>query len=186
MELYGHTTSYFKDIFINYESFSNWYKSIPLSSGSTDIPSEKTFTLIFYNYSDSHVCMSDESFKQRFAVDLYTYYKEFEETTKAIDSLMSLKSEDISTEYSHIVNTAIIPQTPFNTSVEEVDFLTQQEKQMYKKGKLQITKELLSNKRTYTVKTFLNRFKHLFIKILDDNYNHLVGEPEDINHGTIS
>lgn len=180
MELFGHTTSYFKDIFPDYKSFVDFYKSTPLSSSEDDYPSEKTFSLILYEYADSHVAMSDESFKQRFSVDIYTYYREFESTTKAIEDMLKLKDDDIAVEFSHIVNIASIPETPSNTDVEKVDFLTQQEKQINKKGLLQIKREQLSSKRAFTVRTFLNRFKHLFIRILANNYNHLVGEPEGV------
>ena len=90
METIMHNSLLFKNIFKSYQDFKNWYTSTPLSDSVEDVPSEKTFTLIAYEYNDSSVNSSIESFKQRFANDVYTYYKEFEATTKAIDELMRM------------------------------------------------------------------------------------------------
>ena len=78
-----------------------------------------------------------------------------------------------------ITNYANIPETASSTDVEEVDFITNQQKAINKKGKLQIKKEQLSNKRTFTVKTFLNRFRHLFIKVISPAYTFVVAEPDE-------
>lgn len=169
----------FKNIFKNYEEFKLWYLSIPLSEGEDDVPSEITFTLIANEYNDCHSCLSVESFKQRFSNDLYTYYKEFEETTKSIKELMSLTDEEISTEDSMITNFANIPENESSTDEETVDFITSQQKSINKKGKLRIKKEQLSNKRIYTVKTFLGRFKHLFIKVISPYYTMVIEENDE-------
>ena len=169
-EIIDYNTRLFKNIFPNYESFASWYKSLPLSDGEYDCPSEKTFTLIAYEYNDSHTSLSPDSFKQKFANDIYTYYREFEETTKGIVDLMELTDDEISTTDEMITNIANIPETESSTNVEEVDFITTQQKNINKKGKLQIKKEQLSNKRIFTVKTFINRFRHLFIKVVSILY----------------
>lgn len=178
MEQYNYNTELFKNVFPEYKSFSDWYKSIPLSENDTDCPSEKTFTLIAYEYNDSHLAYSVEGFKQHFALQLYSYYKEFEETTKSIISLMNLTDKDIAIADSMITNIANIPETASSTDVEEVDFVSTQQKSINKKGKLQVQKELLSNKRAFTTKTFLNRFRSLFIKILSPSYTYVVCEKE--------
>lgn len=166
----------FKNIFPDYETFSIWYKSTPLSDSETDVPSEKTFALIAYEYNDNHVAFTEESFKQRFAVDIYTFYREFEETTKSIIAMMQLTDDEIATADAFITNTAVIPETVTSTNVEEVDFVTSQQKQINKKGKLQVKKEQLSAKRVFTTRTFIKRFKHLFVKVIDDAYTPVIGE----------
>lgn len=166
----------FKNIFPNYETFASWYKSTPLSDGENDVPTKKTFSLIAYEYNDNHVAFTDESFKERFAIDIYTYYREFEETTKSIIAMMQLTDEEIATADSYITNTAVIPETAMSTNVEEVDFVTSQQKQINKKGKLQVKREQLSTKRTFTTRTFIKRFKHLFVKIIDDAYTPVIEE----------
>lgn len=166
----------FKNIFPDYETFSTWYKSTPLSDSETDVPSEKTFALIAYEYNDNHVAFTEESFKQRFAVDIYTFYREFEETTKGIIAMMQLTDDEIATADAYITNTAVIPETATSTNVEEVDFVTSQQKQINKKGKLQVKKEQLSAKRVFTTRTFIKRFKHLFVKVIDAAYTPVIGE----------
>lgn len=179
MEIIDYNSKIFKNIFTDYESFSSWYKQTGLSDNEEDCPSKKTFTLIANEYNDSHVCSSVESFKQRFSNDLYTYYKEFEETTKSIDELMNLTDKEISIAGQTIINVADIPENESSTDVETVDYISNQTKNIVKKGNLQIKKEQLSNKRTYTVKTFINRFRHLFIKIISPSYTFVVKEEDE-------
>lgn len=179
MERIDYETRLFKNIFPDYQSFTNWYRSTPLSDGEKDVPSLKTFTLIAFEFNDSHISLSVESFKEHFANDIYTYYREFEATSKSIIDLMNLTDDEISIADSMITNFANIPETESSTDVEEVNFITNQQKAINKKGKLQIKKEQLSNKRTFTVKTFLNRFRHLFIKIISPAYTFVVAEPDE-------
>lgn len=179
MERIDYETRLFKNIFPNYQSFSDWYRSTPLSDGVEDVPSLKTFTLIAFEFNDSHTSLSVESFKEHFANDIYTYYREFEATSKSIIDLMNLTDDEISIADSMITNFANIPETESSTNIEEVDFITNQQKAINKKGKLQIKKEQLSNKRTFTVKTFLNRFRHLFIKIISPAHTFVVAEPDE-------
>ena len=178
MQMLGYEERIFKNIFPTYNDFKTWYTGTPLSDNANDVPSEKTFTLIAYEYNESHSAFDPVCFKEHFANDLYTYYKEFEATTESIDELMSLSDDDIAIDNRTILNVADIPETTNSTDVEEVNFITQQQKNIVKKGTLQIKKEQLSNKKTYTVKTFLKRFRHLFIKLLSPAYVNVIKEPE--------
>lgn len=179
MEIIDYNSKLFKNIFPDYDTFASWYKETGLSDDENDCPSKKTFILISNEYNDSHVCSSVESFKQRFANEIYTYYKEFEQTTKSIDELMNLTDQEISIAGQTIVNSADVPETENSTDIESVDYISNQTKNIVKKGNLQIKKEQLSNKRTYTVKTFINRFRHLFIKIISPANTFVVKEPDE-------
>lgn len=143
-----------------------------------DCPCLRTFALLFNEFADCHLAFSRESFLEHFENDLHTFYKEFEATTKAIDDLMGLSDSDIATADSMITNIANIPEIESNTDVEQVDFVSQQQKSINKKGVLQIKKEQLSNKRAYTVRAFLNKFRHLFIKIISPTYTQVYVEDE--------
>lgn len=173
MQTTGYETKVFNDIFPTYDVFRDWYSSYGLTA-----PRELTFRLIQAEYRDSHSAYNEEGFKDHFFIDLYTYSKEFEQTTDAIDNLMSLTDEEIAVSGSMITNIADIPENESSTNVEEVNFVSQQQKAISKKGVLQIKREQLSNKRTYTVKTFLKRFKHLFIRILSSAYVNVIEEKE--------
>lgn len=179
MQIVNYDTLLFKNIFPSYDEFKSWYLTTPFSDNENDVPSEKTFSLIAYEYNDSHSAYSVESFKQKFAVDIYTFYKEFEATTKSITDLMQLTDEEISVEDSIITNTANVPELESSTNVEEINFITAQQKSINKKGVLKIKKEQLSNKKVFTVRTFVKRFKHLFIKIISPAYTFVVMEPDD-------
>ena len=133
-QVIDYNTRLFKNIFPSYKDFADWYKSIPLSENEDDVPSSITFTLIAYEYNDSHVCMSPESFKEHFANDLYTYYKEFEATTSGIKELMALTDEDIAIADAMITNVANTPETEMSTDTETVDFISTHQKMINKKA----------------------------------------------------
>lgn len=179
MEMYNHSTKIFKNIFPNYQTFSEWYQSSPLSSEINDVPSNKTFRLISNEYNYCHVCMTEESFKEHFENELYTYYKEFEATTKAIDELMELTDEQIGDAGKMVVNVADVPENSYSTDTDTVNFISQQQKTLNKKGVLQIKREQISNKRAYTVRRFLERFRHLFIRIISPCYTDVYMEPDE-------
>lgn len=176
MELKGYKTKIFNDIFPSYDAFSSWWNEN--KEDLTWIPQKITFRLIQAEYRESHIAFDEVGFLDHFFIDLYTYVKEFEETTKAIDDLMSLSDNDIAISGSMVQNIADIPESESSTNVEEVNFVSQQQKMINKKGTLQIKKEQLVNKKAYTVKTFLKRFRHLFIKVLSSAYVPVIREPE--------
>lgn len=179
MEMYNYSTKIFKNIFPNYQTFSEWYASSPLSNGLTDIPSNKTFRIISNEYNDCHVCMTEESFKEHFENELYTYYKEFEATTKAIDELMELTDAQVEDGGKMIVNMADIPENVSSTDADTVNFISQHQKTLTRKGVLQIKREQISNKRAYTVRRFLERFRHLFIRVISPYYTTVYMEKDE-------
>lgn len=179
MQIIDYNKRLFKNIFPDYDTFYQWYASSPLVEGESDIPSKKTFALISNEYNDCHVAYSPEGFKEHFANDLYTFSREFELTTKRISELMELTDKEISTENETISNFANIPENLYTTSDEEVNYISSQQKSINKKGLLQIKREQISNSRAFTVRTFLNRFRHLFITVLSPSHTFVVSEPEE-------
>lgn len=179
MEILDYNTQLFKNVFPTYEEFKNWYLQCGLSDGEEDVPNQKTFRLIANEYNDSHVAMSPESFKERFANDLYTYYREFEATTKAINEMMALTDKELSVGLKTVVNFADIPETERSTDTEEVDFISNQTKNIELKGALQVKRDKISAQRAFTVKTFIGRFRHLFIRIVSPAYTFVIGEPDE-------
>lgn len=179
MQIIDYNTRLFKNIFPDYDTFSNWYMSTGFAESIDKCPSKVTFQLIFNEYSCSHASMSPDDFKGHFANDLYTYFQEFEATTLAISELMDLTDKDIEIADSMVNNVANVPETAASTDNVTTDFLSSQNKQITLKGKLQIKRELLSNKRAFTVRSFLAKFKHLFIKVISPAYTYVVEEPDE-------
>ena len=177
MEQYNYITKVFKDVFPDYEIFVTWWQETQ-EDAFGQVCNKTTFRLIFNEYASNHLSMQEEDFKNRFANDLYTYAKEFEKTTEVINKMMGLSETDIAFDTTSIMNIANIPEYESSTDVEEVNFVSQQQKNITKKGKVQITREELSLKRAYTTKTFLKRFRHLFIKIISRSYVPVIQENE--------
>ena len=185
-------TSLLKDLFvdandeISYSVFSTWYKNEShMSDSSTDVPSEKTFWILMNEFMDCHIAFaSNDDFKRHFALKLYNNYKEFEATTNAIDALMSLTDSDIEIGNRQILNIADIPETGIDTDgkvdneIVTVDYVSQQQKNLSQRGKLETKMALLGSKRAYTVERFLAKFKPLFIKILSSKYTYVIAEED--------
>lgn len=179
MQMIDYNTRLFKNIFPDYDTFEEWYLTTGFAESADECPERTTFQLIFNEYSCSHVSMSPDDFKGHFANDLYTYFQEFEATTRAIAELMTLTDEDIEIADSIVNNVADIPETAASTDNTTADFISSQNKQITLKGKLQVKRELLSTKRAFTVRSFLAKFKHLFIKVLSPAYTFVVEEPDE-------
>ena len=182
------STSLFKDIFtsgspatISYSTFATWYKnSSHMSDSATDCPSEKTFWILMNEFMDCHVAFkSNDDFKNHLAIKLYTYYKEFEATTRAIDDIMALTDSQLELGESAITNIANIPETVASTDAKNVDYITQQQKLLNQRGALEIKLIQLKNKRAYTVDKFLAKFRPLFIRILSSSYTAVIAEDVD-------
>lgn len=178
MEQTIHNTKVFKDVFPDYEVFQDFINDSGMLMEGFTMPRLTTFKLIFNEYACSHIAYTEEGFKLHFLNDLYTFCGEFEETTDAIIALRKLTDEELSSAGSTVLNIANIPETESNTNTEEVDFISQQQKTISKKSLLQIKKEQLSNKRILTTRTFLKRFRHLFIRILSNPYTEVWKEKE--------
>lgn len=177
-EMYGSQAKMFKNIFPDYETFKSWYLSSPLCDGENDIPNKKTFALIYNEYCVSRINSTEEVFKLRFSNELYTYYKEFEKTSEEINKLMLVTDDEISTADSTVRNIANIPENTYDTNSESVNFVSTQEKVISKKGNLQVRREQISNKRSLTTRTFLNRFQKLFERIISPAYVFVVENEE--------
>lgn len=171
-------TKLFKDIFPTYEDFATWVEESGMTGEDFSIPRKTTFMIIYNHYACSHVAFTEETFKMHFLNELYTFCGEFEATTDAIVQLRNLTDEEIAVADSMIENFANIPETEQSTDTETVNFISQQQKMINKKGVLQVKREQLSNKRIFTVKTFLKRFRHLFIRIIVPAYTDVWKEKE--------
>lgn len=177
-ETQGHEFKLFKDIFPDYQSFSTWYATTLFHLSSGQAPNAITFSIIYNEYCASHVAYSEEVFKNKFANDLYTYYEDFEQESAAIKDLMKLTSEDIIKAGSTVTNFADIPEKTSDTDAEVVDFVSQQQKTNMFRSELEAKREVIRNKRELSVRRFLSRFRHLFIRIISPDYIKVYVEDE--------
>lgn len=178
MEKVMYNSKVFKDVFPDYNSFKDFWIDTDIGTDK-NLPSKTAFGVVSIQYCSSHIAFTEDEFKLRFCLEMYTYAKEFEETSKAIDQLMSLSPEEMAISSEAIINFAEIPETELSTDAETVNFISNQQKSINKKGKLQVLRELITNKRSYTTRSFLRKFQHLFIKILSPAYTFAVEEKDE-------
>ena len=177
-EIQGYDFRLFKDIFPDYQSFSTWYSNTPFHLLYGQMPDIVTFTIIYNEYCVSHVSYSDEVFKNKFANDLYTYFEDFEQESAAIRDLMKLTSEEVIKAGSTVLNIADIPEQVNSTDAETVSFVSQQQKTNMFRSELEAKREIIRNKRELSVRRFLGRFRHLFMKIISPDYIRVYVEEE--------
>lgn len=169
-EMQGYDFKLFKDVFPDYQTFLDWYSQTPFATTFNKSPNIVTFNIIYNEYCVSHLAFSEEVFKCKFSNDIYTYFEDFEQESEAIKDLMALTSEDIVKAGSTVVNFADIPEKTSDTDAEVVDFVSQQQKTNMFRSELESKREVIRNKRELSVRRFLSRFRHLFMRIISPDY----------------
>ena len=178
-EMQGYDFKLFKDVFPGYQAFKSWYSTtIFRAVYANSIPNEVTFGLIYNEYCVSHLAFSEEVFKRKFANYLYTYFEDFEQESDAIRDLMALTSSQILKAGTTVVNMADIPEQLNSTDTDVVNFVSQQQKTNMFRSELDAKREIIRNKRELSVKRFLGRFRHLFMRIISPDYIKVYVEEE--------
>lgn len=177
-EMQGYDFKLFKDIFPDYLTFSNWYDATIFAINGEKRPNNIIYQLIYNEYCVSTIAFSEEVFKGKFSNDLYTYCSDFEQECAAIKDLMALTSEEVAEAGTTVLNIADVPETLSSTDVDIANYISQQQKTISKRGKLEVKRERVRNMREFSVRRFLGRFRHLFIRIISPDYVRVYVEDE--------
>lgn len=159
-----YNTLAFKDIFKDYNEFINTYKDSVIFDG-IDLPSERTFQLIFNEYATSNVASTKESFIRRFENVLYERFEQFE-----ADIQLKGNARDGSIDFKDgggmIENIAAAPNNEGTTHADIIQSLDQQTRITTDEGKVAEYSRKMMYNRPYIIRQFLNQFRSLFIKLI--------------------
>lgn len=174
--LYGNfRTRSFSEIFSTKEEFVNYFTEINLVPKFNSITTEnryaleRVYLLLLSRYANSHIASSDENrFKLQLAamVDAYgpTWYKKVE----VQERLRELSVEEVMLGTKAIHNHSYNPSTaPSTSTLEELTTINEQNTTKYVKNKVEGYDLLLSLLDDTMTDIFLNRFKPLFLMIVE-------------------
>lgn len=167
--LYGnYRTRTFSEIWSKYEDFKAYYDEDFLPKKITEQSLKTLYFLLYSQYGNSSIASSDENqFKAGVLATIFMYGPTWEKRLEIQDKLRALSENEILTGGSAIYNSALNPGTaPTTQTTEELNFINQQNVTKYKKSKLEGYSILIELLKTDVTKEFLNRFKKLFITVV--------------------
>lgn len=168
--LYGnYRTRTFADVFPSADVLIQGFKSSPLGS----FLSENDLGVIWYilsaKYMNSHIALSDENqFIMQVYQLLYAYGPTYVKKMEIQEKLRNLTEDEIMKGTKMIYNHAFNPNSqPSTATLEEIETINDQNTSNTKRSKIQGYSELYSILTTELTKMFVNRFKGLFLKIVE-------------------
>lgn len=171
--LYGNfRTRTFTDIYTELETFKEDYtdNGIPTTLSDTNI--ETLYYLLYARYGNSNIASSDENqFKYKLFSTIFMYGPAWQKRLEVQNKLMELTDDEITKGATAIYNQALNPsQAPTTQTLEELNYINQQNTTKYKKSKLEgyaILEELI---KTDVTEQFIGKFKKLFITVVEPDY----------------
>lgn len=167
--LYGnYRTRTFSNIWSTYADFEDYYDEEYLPKKITKTSLETLYFLLYARYGNSSIASSDENqFKANVFSIIFMYGPTWEKRLEIQDKLRALNETDILAGGSAIYNSASNPETlPTTQTTEELNYINNQNVTKYKKSKLEGYAILTDLLETDVTAEFLDRFKKLFILIV--------------------
>lgn len=168
-ELYGtFRNRYFTDIYPNVELFLEDYEHNGIPQLITIDSITTLYYLIYANYGNSIVASSDiNRFKYQLFSLIFSYGPTWEKKLEIQAKIRELSDNDLREGTKQINNQAMHPGTaPSTDTLDELPAINQQFVTKYKKDKLSGYSFLWELLNTDVTQSFLNKFKVLFLKII--------------------
>ena len=155
------------------DNFLEYYNNIEIPKTISEESVKTLFYLLYANYGNSVISSSDTNrFKYKLFSIIWQSGPTWVKRLDIQDKLRNLTEAEIQSGSFQIYNTSDNPSIAPGTDTEEtLDFIKQQNTSRNKKGKVEAYAALDSMLRTDVTQEFINRFKSLFLTIV---------EPEDI------
>ena len=174
-------TNKFSDIYSNVNDFKNDYIGIgiPTTIDTTDLTT--LYYLLYANYGNSHIASFDlTQFKYKLFSTIWQYGPTWSRQVGIQKRLRELNEEDILQGSKQIYNNANNPSVePTTDTTDELTFINQQNVTKNKKGVLEAYGLLDSLLKKDVTQDFLNKFKKLFLTVVQPESPFLYEEIED-------
>lgn len=171
-DLYGsYRQRKFTEIFPNVEVFMEEFAESPLSQTDfTEIGA--LYYLLYANFGNSPISNSDENqFKYRLWSTIFMYGPTWQKRLDLQKKLRALSENEILAGGKAIYNHAYNPNnSPSTQTLEELDYINDQNTTNYKKSKMEGYSILLSLLETDVTKEFIDKFRPLFLKFVTPEY----------------
>lgn len=167
--LYGsYRQKSFTDVYESVEEFLADYKDCGIPTTISDNSAQTLFYLLYGSYGNDIVASSDiNRFKYKLFSIIFQYAPNWEKQLEIQNKLRGLTEEDIRLGSRQIYNTAQNPSTePSTDTTDELQYINNQNVTKNQRGVLEGYATLLSLLRTDVTQEFLNRFRKLFLTIV--------------------
>lgn len=167
--LYGsYRQKRFTDVYESVEDFLADYKDCGLPTTISDNSAQTLFYLLYGSYGNDIVASSDiNRFKYKLFSIIFQYGPNWEKQLEIQNKLRGLTEDDIRLGSRQIYNTAQNPSTePSTDTTDELQYINNQNVTKNQRGVLEGYATLLSLLRTDVTQEFLNRFRKLFLTIV--------------------
>ena len=168
--LYGNfRTRTFSDIYDTLDTFKIAYRESGIPVVLSDESLDTLYYLLYARYGNSNVASSDENqFKYKLYSTIYMYGPAWQKRLDIQTKLIGLSDDEIIKGSTAIHNTALNPSTwPSTQSLEELNYINQQNTTKYKKSKLEAYASLYALIETDVTEEFIGKFKKLFLTIVE-------------------
>lgn len=167
--LYGsYRQKRFTDVYESVEDFLADYKDCGIPTTISDNSAQTLFYLLYGSYGNDIVASSDiNRFKYKLFSIIFQYAPNWEKQLEIQNKLRGLTEDDIRLGSRQIYNTAQNPSTePSTDTTDELQYINNQNVTKNQRGVLEGYATLLSLLRTDVTQEFLNRFRKLFLTIV--------------------
>ena len=167
--LYGsYRQKRFTDVYESVEAFLADYKDCGIPTTISDSSAQTLFYLLYGSYGNDVVASSDiNRFKYKLFSIIFQYAPNWEKQLEIQNKLRGLTEDDIRLGSRQIYNTAQNPSTePSTDTTDELQYINNQNVTKNQRGVLEGYATLLSLLRTDVTQEFLNRFRKLFLTIV--------------------
>lgn len=156
------------DVYTSATDFLADYKDCGIPTTISDSSAQTLFYLLYGSYGNDIVASSDiNRFKYKLFSIIFQYGPNWEKQLEIQDKLRKLSEEDIRLGSRQIYNTAQNPSTePSTDTTDELSYINNQNVTKNQRGVLEGYATLLSLLRTDVTQEFLNRFRKLFLTIV--------------------
>lgn len=159
-------TKKFCDIYDNKDAFLQDYENIGIPKIITTTNATTLYYLLYARYGNSTIANFDENqFKYKLFSLIWQYGPNWEKELSIQTNLRGLTEDEIREGSRAIYNKALNPATEPTT--EELDYISEQNTTKYKKSKIEGYGVLMELLRRDVTEDFLNRFKKLFLVIVE-------------------
>lgn len=173
----NYLTRKFKQIFTDTDQFRDEFKASDLGTyNTTQVLTDEElgilYALLYARYGNSTIASNDENqFKYNVFSTIFIYGPTWAKKLNIQDGLRKLTIDELQAGSKAIYNTALNPgTTPSPQALEELNFINSQNTTNYKKSKAEAWAMLLSLLETDVTEEFINKFKKLFITIVQPDY----------------
>ena len=158
----------FTDVYERVEDFLADYKDCGIPTTINDNSAQTLFYLLYGSYGNDVVASSDiNRFKYKLFSIIFQYAPNWEKQLEIQNKLRGLTEDDIRLGSRQIYNTAQNPSTePSTDTTDELQYINNQNVTKNQRGVLEGYATLLSLLRTDVTQEFLNRFRKLFLTIV--------------------